>query len=228
MANFQIRLRNRRDITDAEIIEDMQKTALTLGTATLTSLTYAEVGMFDPKTVGKRFGSWNRGLEIAGLAVSCRQNISNEELFENLASVWTRLGDQPSIRQLSASAYGSTLSGDTYRKRFGSWNRALLAFSDFINSDQNSAVDRTADATSLANIQPSRRRTGRDINWRLRAKILIRDSCICQMCGDSPAKHPDTTLHVDHVIAWANGGETVEENLQTLCAKCNIGKSNAF
>jgi 5-methylcytosine-specific restriction endonuclease McrA len=33
-------------------------------------------------------------------------------------------------------------------------------------------------------------------------------------------------LHVDHKTAWANGGETVLENLQTLCSKCNIGKSD--
>jgi 5-methylcytosine-specific restriction endonuclease McrA len=33
-------------------------------------------------------------------------------------------------------------------------------------------------------------------------------------------------LHVDHIKAWANGGETVLENLQTLCSKCNLGKSD--
>jgi len=31
---------------------------------------------------------------------------------------------------------------------------------------------------------------------------------------------------VDHKKAWANGGETVLENLETLCSKCNIGKSD--
>ena len=33
-------------------------------------------------------------------------------------------------------------------------------------------------------------------------------------------------LHVDHIKAWAKGGETVLENLQTLCSVCNIGKSD--
>jgi 5-methylcytosine-specific restriction endonuclease McrA len=33
-------------------------------------------------------------------------------------------------------------------------------------------------------------------------------------------------LHVDHIYPWAKGGETVVENLQTLCMTCNIGKSD--
>jgi 5-methylcytosine-specific restriction endonuclease McrA len=34
-------------------------------------------------------------------------------------------------------------------------------------------------------------------------------------------------LHVDHIKPWSLGGETVAENLQTLCDQCNAGKSNA-
>jgi 5-methylcytosine-specific restriction endonuclease McrA len=37
---------------------------------------------------------------------------------------------------------------------------------------------------------------------------------------------PGLTLHVDHIKAWSIGGETVEENLQTLGEPCNLGKSN--
>ncbi len=32
--------------------------------------------------------------------------------------------------------------------------------------------------------------------------------------------------HIDHIKPWSKGGETVLENLQTLCATCNLGKSN--
>jgi 5-methylcytosine-specific restriction endonuclease McrA len=34
------------------------------------------------------------------------------------------------------------------------------------------------------------------------------------------------TLHVDHIKPWSKGGETVPDNLQTLCSVCNIGKNN--
>ncbi len=57
---------------------------------------------------------------------------------------------------------------------------------------------------------------------------MIRDNCICKMCGSSPAKDSEVVLHVDHIIPYSKGGETVEENLRTLCYKCNIGRSNAF
>ncbi|HEX4614769.1 MAG TPA: HNH endonuclease signature motif containing protein [Stellaceae bacterium] len=46
------------------------------------------------------------------------------------------------------------------------------------------------------------------------------------MCGASPAKDPAVTLHVDHIVPWSKGGETVLSNLQTLCAPRNIGKAD--
>ena len=33
-------------------------------------------------------------------------------------------------------------------------------------------------------------------------------------------------LHVDHIIPITRGGKTVMSNLQTLCERCNVGKSN--
>ena len=58
--------------------------------------------------------------------------------------------------------------------------------------------------------------------------MLIRDNCLCRMCGASPAKDPGVTLHVDHIVPWSKGGETMLSNLQTLCAMCNIGKGTLF
>ena len=55
---------------------------------------------------------------------------------------------------------------------------------------------------------------------------MHRDNFKCCKCGKSPAKDPSVELHVDHIIPWAKGGETVLENLQTLCSDCNLGKSD--
>ena len=226
MTEFQIRLR-RRNIPELEIISDMQRVAGELGGSSLTKIQYDERGQFGATAILRKFGTWNKALKQADLAVTNRQDISNEELFENLAAVWTKLGRQPFGKDMSDKSYGSAFSLGTYEKRFRSWNNSLLAFAEFINSgrDELSNEVQVSITDGLQSVRS--KRTPRDINWRLRAKILIRDSCICKMCGDSPAKNPDTMLHVDHILAWANGGETVEENLQTLCAKCNIGKSNA-
>lgn len=69
-------------------------------------------------------------------------------------------------------------------------------------------------------------KTKRNINWRLRFVVMRRDNFKCKNCGRSPATDSSIVLHVDHKTAWANGGETVPENLETLCSKCNIGKSD--
>lgn len=72
----------------------------------------------------------------------------------------------------------------------------------------------------------TRHKTSRAINWRLRFLVMRRGNFKCKNCGRSPATDLNIILHVDHVKAWANGGETILENLQTLCSVCNIGKSN--
>lgn len=83
------------------------------------------------------------------------------------------------------------------------------------------------EATKGLEIEPStQHKTKRSINWRLRFVVMRRDNFKCKNCGRSPATDPSIVLHVDHKVAWANGGETVLENLETLCSKCNIGKSD--
>ena len=60
--------------------------------------------------------------------------------------------------------------------------------------------------------------------WRIR--VYKRDNFTCVQCGASPAKDQSVELHVDHIKPWSRGGETIYKNLQTLCLKCNLGKSN--
>ena len=50
-----------------------------------------------------------------------------------------------------------------------------------------------------------------------------RQSGICKICGK---KFEIGEMHGDHIVAWSNGGKTVAENCQMLCAKCNREKSN--
>ena len=69
-------------------------------------------------------------------------------------------------------------------------------------------------------------RKRRDPSPRLRFQVLVRDHFTCRFCGASPQKDPAVTLHIDHILPWSKGGETTLENLQTLCSKCNIGKSD--
>jgi len=55
--------------------------------------------------------------------------------------------------------------------------------------------------------------------------VLARDKWKCLSCGRS-SKEDGVLLEVDHIIPRSKGGSDDMSNLQTLCKKCNIGKSN--
>ena len=61
---------------------------------------------------------------------------------------------------------------------------------------------------------------------KLREFIKSRDNFTCCNCGNSIHSEPNLLLEIDHIIPVSKGGCTVEENLQTLCWKCNRSKSN--
>lgn len=58
----------------------------------------------------------------------------------------------------------------------------------------------------------------RHIPVRLRQAILERDGHQCIRCDCA------SPLHIDHITPVAKGGLTVVENLQVLCATCNLSK----
>lgn len=61
------------------------------------------------------------------------------------------------------------------------------------------------------------------VSKRTRFEVFKRDAFACQYCGRTP---PAVVLHVDHIIAQANGGGDAIENLVTSCCDCNLGKSD--
>ena len=80
--------------------------------------------------------------------------------------------------------------------------------------------------TTTEDTLDDKHKTSREVNLRLRFKVMQRDNFKCCICGASPATNPSIELHIDHIVPWSKGGETLLENLQTLCSNCNYGKSN--
>lgn len=204
-------------VTDGELLTDLRSVAANLGKKTVGQKEYRQLGKYDDSTASNRFGSWNKALLAAGLAVSNEVNISDDRLFENLLALWQHYGRQPRRAELAQAP--STISQGPYSRRFGSWSAALAAFVEYANSSGVGAP--------LAQDAPADRlETGREPSLRLRWRVLQSDRFTCRACGASPALTLQVDLHVDHIVPWSKGGLTVLENLQTLCSVCNLGKSN--
>ncbi len=221
-----------RGASDEELLEDLRRSAKELGRETITIAEYEEAGKVHPSTIQRRFKSWTKALELAGLQPSrSKIGITDDELFENIKSLWISLGRQPRYNEVKAPS--SQFSAGTYENRFGSWSKALGKFVAWVNSDspdqpqqnvekEQSAADSTVQTASI------KRRTRREISDRQRFRILVRDGFRCKSCGRSPLMEVGVELHVDHKLPWSKGGETTDDNLETKCKKCNLGKGNAF
>lgn len=59
---------------------------------------------------------------------------------------------------------------------------------------------------------------------KLRQHIKERDKFTCKNCGASIQQEPNLLLEIDHIIPVSKGGLTIEDNLQTLCWRCNRSK----
>jgi hypothetical protein len=218
-----------RGTSEEDLITDLKAAdaALASDGQALTFRSYNETGKYASSTITARFGSWNEALKRAGLNVREEKNVSDKDLFLNLENVWISLGRQPVIRDLVKPH--SRYSYHIYNERFGGWRKALVAFVTYINeSEPDTDEGPTYTVPSKPEKSLVKRRTSRAISDRMRFRVLSRDGFTCQSCGASPIKERGIELHVDHILPWSKGGETTEENLQTKCKQCNLGKGNAF
>jgi len=205
-------------VTDEELLNDLKKVAKILDTDVLTMKMYSEHGQYDVTNLSRRFGTWNEALKNVNLKGGNINNYSDEELFKNILQVWQHKGKQPTRRDLATAP--SKISQGPYNRRFDSWSHALQSFIEYTSQNDIQSIFH-----STNEIQKDKK-TNRDPSLRLRFKVLKRDNFTCKQCGASPAKDTSVELHIDHIVPWSKGGETIIENLQTLCQKCNLGKSN--
>lgn len=223
-----LQVKKRKDIPQEELLEDLKRVAEIVGEGNLNRVAYNEHGNFSDATFARAFGSWVNALTAIGAKVSdsWKPKTSDDDLFSNMATVWEKVGRQPKQKDFHPPI--SRLSASAYLRRFGSWRKALESFVVAANGEsplQSSSPVKEASAIPLL-IEQEKRRTSRDPGWRLRFLVNRRDRFTCRACGRTPALDPGVVLDIDHIIPWSKGGETILDNLQTLCKRCNIGKSD--
>lgn len=222
-------------IKDEVLLADLVRVATELNNPKISISDYEKYGKYTAVTMNVRFGSWNKAKQKANLEIISVKNTTTEEFFQNLIEVWTLLGRQPKYGEVISPT--SKFHASTYARKFGSWRGALEAFIEYVNSDKENEevvennlalvpINISNEGTKETPKEIKTKRTTRNINLRLRWTILKRDNFSCVKCGRSPAKDPSIILHVDHIIPWSKDGETIIDNLETLCEKCNLGKSN--
>ncbi len=195
-------------------------------------------GNYSSGTFLNHFGSWKKALQLVGLKPSIEWNKApeNELLFDELQRVWELLGRQPLYGEWDTlSKYSRVL----YERKFGGWNKAIHAFIEDREKEEEIIVttpiveDKAVVDKVVEIIHPEKSnredtniiKTPRGVSTRLRFKVFIRDKFTCQYCKRQ-REEDGVKLEVDHIIAYSKGGQTIIDNLITACFDCNRGKSN--
>ena len=220
--------------SDEVFFADLRRVAKLMGRGYVTRTEYEKHGRFNYGERTKKYGGWGSLLKVAGLEqtpfrTGPKQMYSEKELFEEIERVWIKLGRQPSSTDFEKNEF--KYGRNTFLRRFGGWRKALEAFVDYINSEDDEekseiVPEEGVHDKTLIGQKSFKHKTKRDINLRLRFKVMARDHFKCCKCGKSPATDSSVVLHIDHIYPYSKGGETIMENLQTLCSDCNLGKSD--
>ncbi len=135
----------------------------------------------------------------------------NEAEAATIEQAYRRGYDQGFAECLELVNEGNVVEASTRSKAIHAWRvRSLQQFGSFPGAEEK--PDRNIFAG----------RAG--LSARLRWTVLERDGRRCVVCGR--AASAGVELHVDHIWPVSRGGRDDLENLQTLCAPCNLGKSD--
>lgn len=244
--------KERRGFTPESLLSELRSTAAKSQSKGFSYAEYRSLGgRYSIQSFQKHLGRWRDAVRLIGRAggVANRRphlTFTNEDYFAEMQRVWEILGRQPRISEVKQ--YGSKMSPSAFAGRFGSWMRAVHAFcEDRAGKDgpsegslpvgtceQVTAPTAPTEAQEQiaehvpADVVVIQKATPRTPSLRLRFRVFQHDRFTCRACGRSPATEIGVVLHVDHIVPYSGPGETVLENLQTLCDRCNLGKSDSL
>lgn len=204
-----IEVNKRMDIPREELISELQRLHTKYDEVPSASLMDDE-GKFSEAVYSCRYGSWNESLKEAGIEPNFHQNITKDELREELFRLEKELDHVP--RNEEVEKYGK-YGKSTYERFFGSWNNALDDVGFRLNKLRNG----------------NRRDEKYGSSWcvSLKRSILKRDQYRCQSCfvsenqlGQKPDIH-----HIKPAREWNTKEEHQEmnssKNLISLCRSCH-------
>jgi hypothetical protein len=215
-------LRRYNKYTDADLVDEARRVAAESGSDFLTGRQFERGSGIAVGTIERRFGTWRRFCESAGLKPGYTRTDDRIDLFANLEAVWQALGRQPRAKEMKRPL--SAISCSRYLKEFGSWHAACLEFLAWKTGMTATALVETPPPSGSATTSPLRE--PRQVSLSVRYEVMKRDGFKCVRCGRSPAIDPGVQIHIDHRIPRSLGGTSTTENLQTLCLECNLGKGN--
>jgi hypothetical protein len=112
----------RRHWTKEENENELRRVAKKLG-HTPTTDEFSKYGSLNTSPVINRFGSWNKALIAAGLKLNHEMSISKARCLTELCRIEKELGRAPTCKEFKET----TVAASTVIRRFGSWNKALVA-----------------------------------------------------------------------------------------------------
>jgi 5-methylcytosine-specific restriction endonuclease McrA len=239
MAEYKYHHNNTNKISRNTIIDELIKVAKHYNFTYFTRHDFDKISTECKGTaVLSEFGTWKNALSSLNVRLKPKKIDKNfiliADLFDEMKKIWDSLGHRPSKNEWDSMC--PKYSYSTYKRRFGSWTNACLEFLEFIkhnNKKNNPLHDNHSDNIQVTNkqevikdIMTSKKAVikKRDVPLKIRLKLLKRDYYRCVICGKSPSINRGVVLHVDHIIPYAKGGKTTQENLRTLCSECNLGK----
>ena len=240
MDNFSFKRPRIDKLSREEMLDELEKAAKVFNYIEFGWRDFNKVANISANPVKKEFDGWkkalaalrvylkSKGMELSPRKVPPNRIHSDKEMFEQMGKIWRKLGHRPSRTEWEIAK--PKIHYNTYKQRFGGWQNACLQFIKYkmgedveIDEGKEKKYFQTNVKKREIKYNPGDTRTIPD---GLRLKIFARDNFCCVFCGRSPATDFGLKLHVDHIKPFSQGGKSTEDNLQTLCQNCNLGKSN--
>ena len=145
-----------------------------------------------------------------------------------------RVSGMDKLKLFLLGKVGEVVTGDQLMavsglKTYGRRVRSLRGEFGWPIESVNDASDLRPDEYRLTGQPPDKPPPSfsRRISQKQRARILQRNGSICRMCGIAAGElYEDgkrARLQVDHIKQKEDGGDESDENLRTLCHRCNEG-----